>query len=295
MFFRTDIAAELLERCGEKLPQGIERGEEAVGSVKISRISVTTEGAARALGKAEGEYVTIEVKPFSDDVTAAEDEINAMAKEIARLVGGGVGLALVVGLGNRQITPDALGPCVAEGIIATRHIRGEVSRAAGLHHLRPVAVIAPGVLGQTGMETGEIIAALVRDIKPDCVLVVDALASRSLERLGCTVQLANTGISPGSGVANARAELSQKTLGVPVVSIGVPTVVDGTTLAAELLSGDEDIEELRERFEPRGASMMVTPREIDLVIQRASRAVAMAINRALQPSMSIEDIMYLSS
>lgn len=294
MVFRTDLATELRERHTGQLT-GVTSEEHEVGNLTISRIQITSEEGALKIGKPMGEYVTITVPPFSDDITAATEEVEAMAAEIGRLVGNEHGLALVVGLGNQQITPDALGPKVTAGIIATRHIKGEVARAAGLAHLRPVAALAPGVLGQTGIETSEMIAALVADIKPDCVLVVDALASRSLDRLGCTVQIANSGISPGSGVANTRRELSQKTLGVPVVSIGVPTVVDGTTLAADLTQGRELMsdQQLRERFEPRGASMMVTPREIDLVIDRAAKVIALAINRALQPQMSLEDIIYL--
>ncbi|WP_312643867.1 GPR endopeptidase [Hydrogenoanaerobacterium sp.] len=295
MNFRTDLAMELEEQHRPEQLSGITSEDETVGNLQINRIKITTEEAAQKIGKPVGEYITVTVPPFSDDVTSANDEIEAMAQQIQHLIGDDKGLALVVGLGNQQITPDALGPKVAEGIIATRHIKGEVAEAAGLSHLRPVAAIAPGVLGQTGIETGEVISSLVHDIKPSCVIAVDALASRSLDRLGCTVQIANSGISPGSGVANARKELSQKTLGVPVVSIGVPTVVDGTTLAGDLMQGREMMsdEQIRERFEPRGAMMMVTPREIDLVIQRAAKVIALAINRALQPQMSLDDIVYL--
>lgn len=294
MIFRTDLAVELRQQNTGEI-SGVHSEENEVGNLSISRITILDEEAARQIGKPVGEYVTITVPPFSDDVTSATDEIEAMAAEISRLVGNDKGLVLVVGLGNQQITPDALGPKVVEGIIATRHIKGEVARAAGLSHLRPVAAIAPGVLGQTGIETGEIIASIAAEVKPVCVVVVDALASRSLDRLGCTVQVANSGISPGSGVANKRRELSRATLGVPVVSIGVPTVVDGTTLAGDLMQGREMMsdEQLRDRFEPRGASMMVTPREIDLVIQRAAKVISLAINRALQPEMSLDDIIYL--
>ena len=297
MNFRTDLAMELQESQSTRTIPGIEMQEEAVGNFSISRIHITEEEAAQRIGKPIGEYITVSVPPFSDDIEAAHDEVAAMSTEISRLVGDEKGLVLVVGLGNRDITPDALGPAVAEGILATRHISGEVARAAGLEHLRPVAALAPGVLGQTGVETGEIVASLVRDIKPVCVIVVDALASRSLERLGCTVQIASSGIAPGSGVANTRKELSKATLGVPVVSIGVPTVVDGTTLAADLLRGRDEIDDdaLRERFEPRGAAMMVTPREIDLTIKRAAKVLSLAINHALQPNISLEDVMYLTS
>lgn len=296
MNFRTDLAMELEEQHRAAGVNGLEHSEKNVGNLEISHIRISTEEAARQIGKPVGEYVTITLPPFSDDVAAAHEEVEEIARQIARLVGDGQGLALVAGLGNQQITPDALGPRVVEGIIATRHIKKEVAAAAGLSHLRPVAAIAPGVLGQTGIETGEIIASLVSDLQPCCVIAVDALASRSLNRLGCTVQISNSGIAPGSGVANTRKELSRATLGVPVVSVGVPTVVDGTTLAGDLLSdrGGLNDDELRERFEPRGSAMMVTPREIDLVIQRAAKVVSLAINRALQPRLSLEDIVFLA-
>lgn len=295
--FRTDLALELQESQRTQRLSGVSVKEETVGNFFIHRIHILDETAAQQIGKPVGEYVTVSVPPFSDDISAAHEEVAAMSREIARLVGSTEGLVLVVGLGNREITPDALGPAVAGGILATRHISGEVARAAGLEKLRPVAALAPGVLGQTGVETGEIVASLVRDIQPVCVVVVDALASRSLDRLGCTVQIASSGIAPGSGVANTRKELSEATLGVPVVSIGVPTVVDGTTLAGDLLRGRDEIDDdaLRERFEPRGAAMMVTPREIDLVIRRAAKVLSLAINHALQPDISLEDVTYLTS
>ncbi|RPF43158.1 spore protease [Hydrogenoanaerobacterium saccharovorans] len=296
MIFRTDLAMELEEQHRSEQIPGIVSQDETVGNLTINKIQITSEEAAQKIGKPIGEYVTVTVPPFSDDVTSANEEIEAMAQQIQRLINDDKGLVLVAGLGNHQITPDALGPKVIEGIIATRHIKGEVAEAAGLSHLRPVAAIAPGVLGQTGIETGEVVSSIVKDIQPSCVVAVDALASRSLDRLGCTVQISNTGISPGSGVANTRKELSKNSLGVPVVSIGVPTVVDGTTLAGDLLQAKEMMsdEQIRERFEPRGAMMMVTPREIDLVIQRAAKAISLAINRALQPKMSLDDIVYLS-
>ena len=174
------------------------------------------------------------------------------------------------------------------------HIRGEIARAAGLEGLRPVAVLAPGVLGQTGIETGELLAAAVEQGKPAAVIAIDALASRSLSRLGCTVQLADTGISPGSGVGNKRKELSRETLGVPVIAMGVPTVVDAMTLAADLL-GEEDAHRLLTKVQPDGRAMMVTPREIDMLIDRAAFLCSLAVNTALQPTLSPDDILALVS
>jgi spore protease len=166
-------------------------------------------------------------------------------------------------------------------VLATRHIRGEFARAAGLDDLRPTAVLAPGVLGQTGTESVEIVRGVCREVQPSAVVVIDALAARSVERLGCTVQLCDSGIAPGSGVGNNRRPLNREVLGVPVIGMGVPTVVDAITLVREYLGSDAD--DASDGDEP---PMMVTPREIDLVISRAARLVAMAINGALQPAYS---------
>lgn len=189
---------------------------------------------------------------------------------------------LVVGLGNRAITPDTLGPDAADMVLATRHIGGEFARSVGLDDLRPTAVITPGVLGQTGTESGEIVRGVCSVVHPAAVVVIDALAARSVARLGCTVQLCDTGIAPGSGVGQQPQPLNQSTLGVPVVGMGVPTVVDAATIAREFGRPDGGGPDLA----PRGAQMMVTPREIDVMIHRAARLVAMAVNGALQPAYS---------
>lgn len=203
------------------------------------------------------------------------------------------GLVLVVGLGNCNITPDNLGPMTAKNVLATRHIKGEIARSTGLSALRPVAVIAPGVLGQTGIESAELIASVSKKLSPCAIIVIDALASMKLERLGCTVQISDTGISPGAGVNNARPKIDSSNLGVPVISIGVPTVVDAVTIACNLTGASK--ESLKSQISPRGEIMMVTPREIDLLIERAAKLSGLAINRALQPEFSIEDIATLIS
>ena len=151
-----------------------------------------------------------------------------------------------------------------------------------------MARLTPGVLGQNGMETGEILLGVIQRISPAVLITVDALASRRLERLGCTVQISNTGITPGSGVGNARKEISETTMGVPVIAIGVPTVVDASTLAYDLIGRENE-----PKTEPQGHKMMVTPREIDLLIERAARFVAFAVNKALQPQLDGEDMALL--
>lgn len=290
MNFRTDLALEQTESIGRKnLPPGVDVSAEQYDQIMINCVDITSEEGAAAIGKPLGRYLTIELPPFYSSNQSTEKEIEALAQEIRKLLPN-EGTVLVVGLGNTHITPDALGPRACDLILATRHISGELAKSAGLGALRPVAAIAPGVLGQTGVESGEIIRSLVRDIAPKAVIAIDALAARSLERLGCTIQVANSGISPGSGVMNRRFELSKKTLGVEVVSIGVPTVVDAATLISDMGGG----EPAKARQE-KAKAMMVTPREVDLLIERAAKVLSLSINHALQPHISVEDIGYLVS
>lgn len=293
MQLRTDLALEQKEMLEEESrpPEGVESDEIQMGPVRVTRIRVRNEAGERALGRKIGTYVTVEVPPLTDDAGLDENALAAVRRELSALLPE-EGAVLVAGLGNTRITPDALGPKTAGRVLATRHIAGEVARAAGLGELRPVAVLAPGVLGQTGMETAEILAGSVERIRPAAVVVVDALASRRLNRLGCTVQISDTGISPGAGVGNRRQEISRATLGVPVVSMGVPTVVDAGTLAWDLLGGRPPKD--AELTNPRGAGMIVTPREIDLLIDRAALLVAQAINCALQPGLDSETLLSLT-
>lgn len=190
------------------------------------------------------------------------------------------GLILAAGLGNTEITPDALGPAVARGIFATRHIPKELTKAAGLDLLRQVSVITPGVLGQTGIEAGELIKAAAEKIKPAAVIVIDALAAQSGDRLFKTVQLCDTGISPGSGVKNNRGEISEKTVGVPVIAIGVPTVIDADTLSERLTGISPE----------KKSKMFVTPKDVDMLTQRLAKLLAEAINMFLQPETDPEII-----
>lgn len=297
MNFRTDLAIELAEQLADTASQSHHTTKHEEDGARISHTRILTPEGEKQFGKPMGDYITVEVVPFSDSVTDSAQEAEVIARQIQHLLPDQDGLVLTVGLGNLSVTPDALGPRVIDGVLATRHLAGEWERAAGQKQLRPVAAIAPGVLGQTGIETSEIIACLCEKIKPSCVIVIDALAARSLKRLGRTVQLSNTGISPGSGAMNRRRELSRKTLGAPVISMGVPTVADGVTVGYDLLAvqGLDDEEAARTLFAPEGQSMLVTPKEIDLLIGRASKILAMAINRALQPSLSQEELSYLVS
>ncbi len=282
---RTDLAVECLTDTGPSLPQGVRRDTETVGQTPITRVSIETPEGAKAIGKPVGNYVTVETAPFHRFTSEFEDQVQIVGDELKKILPDGP--ALVVGLGNSAITPDALGPEVINLIFATRHLQQDLSSISGFDNLRSTAAIAPGVLGQTGIETAEIVSAIVRELKPCGVVVIDALASREIARLGATVQISDTGIAPGSGVANHRKELSQKTLGVPVIAVGVPTVVDMNTIAEDL-AGEQPI-----TLPDKGRSMMVTPREIDTIIENAAKTVAFGINLALQPSLSLDDIISL--
>lgn len=278
MQFRTDLAIEVADEAQHLTDEDVGKDTFREGDTCVTRLHIRTDRAARALGKPQGAYITVEVPPLTDNEETLGKAAGLVADELTALLPA-EGSVLVVGLGNRAITPDALGPESADMVLATRHIGGEFARSVGLDDLRPTAVLTPGVLGQTGTESGEIVRGVCTVVHPVAVVVVDALAARSVARLGCTVQLCDTGIAPGSGVGNNRQPLNAETLGVPVIGMGVPTVVDAATIAREFSDRGEEAPDLT----PRGAQMMVTPREVDVMIHRAARLVAMAINGALQP------------
>lgn len=280
MMSRTDLALEAAEDT-PLAENDARRSEDVYGDMTVTRLHVRTPQAAARLGKPQGQYITAQMPPLSDDETALAARAAGIGRELAALLPAD-GTVLVVGLGNRTVTPDTLGPATADMVLATRHIRGEFARTCGLEDLRPTAVLTPGVLGQTGTESGEIVRGVCREVAPSAVIVVDALAARSMDRLGCTVQLCDTGIAPGSGVGNDRRELNRELLGIPVIGVGVPTVVDAATLVAAYVA--EGVPS------PDAPPMMVTPREIDLVISRAARLIAMSIHCALQPAYSPTDL-----
>ncbi len=288
MDFRTDLALERCEFLGKKETDGIEIEEFEAKKARVSRITVTNENGEKLVGKPKGLYVTVEVAPFAKHAQFIDDSLEALVTEIRRFLPE-KGSVLVAGLGNMKITPDALGPKCASMIFSTRHITGELLRETGLSGLRTVSSFSTGVTGDTGAQAGEVLQGLIGTLKPDAVITIDALAARSVSRLGNTVQMCSTGIVPGSGVGNARQEISSKTLGVPVIAIGVPTVVDAATLITDY-SGKSDIS-----FPEDTQKMMVTPREVDLMIERAAKLTALAINCALQPDISPEDMLILTA
>ena len=289
MIFGTDLAIERREITNSGKNDGVTVKKRRVKSASVTEIEITTDAGAEKLGKPVGTYVTVELPPFSSEFDDADSRMLAVRDEIKKLLPKNTSGVLVVGLGNSDITPDALGPTTAKDIFSTRHITKSLAEEVGLPSLRPVSSASPGVLGQTGIESAEMIRGIMNETSPDAVITVDALSARSIKRLGCTVQMTNTGIVPGSGVGNHRAEISRKTLGVPVIAIGVPTVVDAAALVFDITGNENIPQPERERAE----KMMVTPREIDVMISRASRLLALAINSALQPDMDMKTLLSL--
>lgn len=297
MKIRTDLALENREIAGSRLPKGVAENFYSKGDTKVTKIEILDKDGERALEKPMGKYITIEMRPFYKSAES-DEKIETVAEELAEIIPED-GSALVVGLGNTEITPDSLGPITASGVLATRHIRGAVARSIGLEGMRPVSVLFPGVLGQTGMETGEVLSAVKKEISPDFIIAVDAMASRSISRLGCTVQMSDTGIIPGSGVGNARPRLCAETLGIPVISIGVPTVVDSGVLFYDTAVNSgltpAEAEGIYNKSKSNFENMTVTPREIDLLTQRAGRLLSLAINAALHRDYSVRDFQMLLS
>lgn len=282
--YRTDLALERAELAGKERLRGLSRRESKGDITKTTVIEITDESTSKALGKPCGKYITIET-PLNYESTCFDERLDAVIKSVRELLPEKDGLVLVAGVGNPDITSDALGPFFASRIFTTRHLSGEIKKEIGfLGELRPVAAVSTGVLGQTGLESSEYIRCIANGIKPSCVITADALASKSLSRLGCTIQLSNTGISPGSGVGNARKRIDEEYIGVPVIAIGVPTVVSVSALAAEL-SGGEGGERLHGM-----SDMIVTPKDIDILIKNASQLLAFGVNCALQSSLSPEEI-----
>lgn len=307
--FRTDLAVERtnMYRKVNKLKEidGIEIEEQKINDkINVSRVKITNENGEKAIGKPKGTYTTIDLKQFK---IAEQDDIEKGAKvlsqELKELINSHITEKediLVVGLGNIYVTPDALGPKVINEIDVTRHIIKYLPQYID-ENTRPVTAIAPGVLGTTGIETLEILKGVVDNIKPKLLIVIDALASRSIERISSTIQIADTGIVPGAGVGNTRKEISKNTLGIPVIAIGIPTCVesavlinDGLDIFIEKLQREaksniflnqlkehDNYENIKEALNPQDYNMIVTPKEIDELIENMKDVVAKGINFAV--------------
>ena len=292
---RTDLPMENLNADSSFPGVDVHRWEES--DVQLSEVVIRTEEAARSLGKPCGSYLTLECRLLREhDPDARIAMANLLGEELSRMISPSDDApVLVVGLGNRGVTPDSLGPAAIDRTLVTRHMLGSEYAQSGM---RSVCAIAPGVLGVTGIETVEMVESLTRKLHPRAVLCIDSLAARDSGRIGCTVQISNTGIQPGSGVGNHRKPLTRETLGVDVIAVGVPTVIYAATLARDafaLLSGDASHEEAlgsmeRELLETDLGNLIVTPRDIDAIVKNSATLIAGGINRALQPNLTAEEI-----
>ena len=307
--FRTDLAVErndIYKKANNIKSEidGVKIDNELQEDIEISRVKIINEEGEKKLGKPIGNYITLDVK----NIKIADDEkIEQISKvltgELRKVIGEHVKDTediLVVGLGNIYVTPDALGPKVIPHIEITRHILEYMPKVMP-EDTRPVSAISPGVLGTTGIETMEVLKGIVDNIHPKLLIVIDALASRSIERISSSIQIADTGIVPGAGVENKRKEISQKTLGIPVIALGIPTVVDLASITNDCinlfienlqqkamsnsylneLKDKDNYEEIKEALIPKDYNMIVTPKEIDQLIENMSKIVANGINKAL--------------
>ncbi len=287
---KIDLALEAREWAGDatRLP-GVRSGEDTVFGLPLTRVEILDQAGAEALGKPPGTYLTLTLPTLPrerDEVLRAARAVAALLESLPALPPEGP--VLVTGLGNRQVTPDALGPRTADALLVTRHLTKALPTPFSA--LRPVAALAPGVTGTTGLESGEILAALVKAMHPVCLIAVDALAARRQERVCRTIQVADTGIVPGSGVGNARMALDREHLGLPVIAVGVPTVVDAGTLCLDLLeeAGQPGFDP--SLFRQEGAEWFVTPRNIDSQVALLSRILGLGISTALHVDFSVEDV-----
>ena len=312
----VDLALEAREIVQGKTGQeiaGVRVDRETYDHATVTIVDVQDPSAEAVMGKPVGTYITIEAPGIGDRDPIAHHEISLVVAEMLERL---VSLPektniLIVGLGNWNATPDALGPKVVSQTMVTRHIFNFAPQEL-VEGLRPVSAISPGVLGITGIETAEIIRGVVDKLKPDLIIAIDSLAARNVARIGTTIQIANTGINPGSGVGNQRLGINYQNLGVPVIAIGVPTVVHGAVIAQDtveqfmeqlknnpslyklysMLKPDISQDVIQKVLEPFGGRLMVTPKEIDDLIRRASKVVAGGLTKAIHPNLTEEDYQY---
>lgn len=327
-----DITASKTENDGYKTE--IKENEASVVTV----IDILNGKGEKLFDKPKGRYVTVEVPPFGKDGEVTDDRLFSLCDELKKLLPDD-GDILVAGLGNRDITADALGPLVTSQILATRHLNSRITENIGLSGLRSVSTIAPGVLGQTGIEISDVIKSISELVSPSAIISVDALAARELSRLGCTVQITDAGVAPGSGIGNQRPQISRDTIGIPVISIGVPTVISVESLLESTFPQAKPYEQHTDRQteqqsksyteqqselhtdqqtkqhteqqsklhteqhtdrqaeitrEESFSGLIVTPKDIDLLVSRAAKLISLAINTCLFPEFSIGDILNLT-
>ena len=307
--FRTDLAVErndIYKRVNniQNEIDGVKIENESQEDIEISRVRIISEEGEKKLGKPIGNYITLDVKNIKIvDDEKIEQIAEVVADELRNVIGEHINdteYILVVGLGNIYVTPDALGPKVVPHIEVTRHILEYMPKAMP-EDTRPVSAISPGVLGTTGIETMEVLKGIVDNTHPKLLIVIDALASRSIERISSSIQIADTGIIPGAGVDNKRKEISIKTLGIPVIALGIPTVVDLASITNDCINlfieslqqkamsnsylndikEKDNYEEIKEALIPKDYNMIVTPKEIDKLIENMSKIISKGINKAV--------------
>jgi len=268
----SDLALESYESAEKTEINGVVVEERE----NITTVSVINENGAKALEKPIGKYVTLEVSSFVNNTDIFDGRLDEFSRVLKSMLPRELSSVLVAGLGNINITADALGPRTQRYILSTRHIISDLNKLSGFEKLFPVSAISTGVLGDTGIETSEIISGVAQKIKPSCIIAVDALAASSEDRLGTTVQFSSSGITPGSGVGNHRNEISQKTMGVPVIGIGIPTVVNTAVFSKN-----------------EGSQTYLTPREIDKITEQGAKLIGMGINACFQKDISHRDLFAL--
>ena len=306
MEIRTDLALEAREMIDEKrsgrmkqknvLPEGMTVNNRETEYIVITDIDITSEEAERTIGKKQGKYITIELKnPELNTIEVQESVSKVLAEEINKFImtlNRKEPEIMIAGLGNWHITADSLGPKVIDKIVVTRHVKNmkdvEIDGRLG-----SVCAVSPGVMGITGIETSEIIRGTLSTVQPDILFVIDALASRKASRVNTTIQISDTGIIPGSGVGNHRMELSKEVLGIPVIAIGVPTVVDAVTLVRDILekAGVKESEHILKEAEAKVTEeMVVTPKNIDIAIERMAAVISNGMNLATHKGFEINEI-----
>ncbi len=307
MFFRTDLALERRDiyrkanNLEDEIP-GIKYNVENIGKTKITRVEITSKEGEEALNKKIGNYITIDVNKINNLLEEENQKIvELLSNEIEKIVDKHIGKSediLVVGLGNLYSTPDSLGSKVVKKIEITRHIKKYMPQYID-KNARAISAVAPGVLGMTGIETWEFLKGIVDNVKPKLILAIDSLCSRSVNRISKSIQLSDTGIVPGGGVGNARIELTKESLGIPVIALGIPTCVDVATITEDginlwidkleekenidtkILEENNNYESIKEALLPSDLNFIVTPKEIDELIENMTEIVSVGINNAI--------------
>ena len=313
----TDLALEIAELVSKQTPfDGVEMLTEKpkLDNTTITVVKITNENGIKQMNKPKGSYITLESSYIKEnEINAHQELIAILSKHIKSLCPQNLNTVLVIGLGNIYVTPDSLGPKVIEKILVTRHIKETVPNDIA-NKVLSVSALSPGVMGMTGIETFEVVKGVTDRVKPDLVIAIDALAARKVSRVNSTIQLSDTGVAPGAGVGNKRKEISNKTLGVPVIAIGVPTVVDAATLANDTIENlvnallnssnknssfykmlqsmqqEDKYNLIKEVLDPYSENMFVTPKEVDAVIENLVNIISNSINIAIHPGINLDDI-----